>query len=291
VLFTASPVPEMKKYALCCFFACCFSLMSAQRGPEVGIVLGGANYFGDLNTNYSLQRIGLAGSFVGRYNVNNRIAFKFAGTYGRISAFDSDSDNTFQRTRNLSFKSPVFDGSLQVEFNFFPYEHGSEQNFYTPYIFVGAGFTYTNPRAELNGEWIALQPLGTEGQPIGTEYSLANPSLAYGIGFKSDLTSVLSLNVELSGRALFTDYVDDVSTIYPNLLLLQNLRGETAALLSDRSGEVVAEPIGEPGRQRGNSKNNDSVAFLTVGVMYYLGTLQCPTISKPHFKEKAKVRR
>ena len=291
-LFGKACIPVMKRATLLISLSLCIPALSqAQKGPELGIVLGASNYFGDLNTSYSLKRIGPAGGVVARYNFNNRICIKLAGTYGRLRAMDSDSENPFQRARNLSFRAGVVDASLQLEFNFFPYIHGSDQDYYTPYIFIGAGASYANPKANLDDTWVALQPLGTEGEPIGGEYPLANPAIAYGIGFKTDINSVLSLNVELSGRALFSDYLDDVSTTYPNLLQLQNLRGVTAARLSDRSGEVVPEPIGETGRQRGNSKNNDAYGFLTVGVMYYLGTLQCPPISKPQAKVKAKVKR
>ncbi len=282
----------MKKFSLLLLFSLSVTCLAlAQRGPEIGGVVGLSNYFGDLNTNYSLKHLGPAAGIIYRYNFNNRLCVKFAGTVGRLEGRDSDSENSYQRSRNLSFRSIIVDASLQMEFNFFPYVHGSEQDFYTPYIFLGVGACYSNPKAELDGTLIALQPLGTEGQPIGGEYSLAQPALAYGIGFKTDLNPVWSLNIELSGRALFADYLDDVSTVYPNLLQLQNIRGSQAALLSDRSGEVVAEPIGQPGRQRGNSKTNDAFAFVTVGLVYYLGELQCPSISRPHVKVKAKVKR
>lgn len=262
------------------------TIVDAQRGPELGLAVGVSNYFGDLNTSYSLKRVGPAVALVGRHNFNNRMSIKFAGTYGRLQARDSDSENPFQRARNLSFRSPVIDGSLQIEFNFFPYIHGSPDHFFTPYVLLGAGFSYTNPKAFIDDRWVALQPLGTEGQPVGGEYSLGQPAIAFGFGIKTDLTYQWSLNVELSGRALFTDYIDDVSTTYPNLLQLQNIRGSLAARLSDRSGEVSPEPISEPGRQRGNSRNSDAYAFLTVGIMHYFGKVPCPAISRPHTKRK-----
>ncbi len=272
----------MKHLTLTVLICACVAVsVPAQKGFEIGGMVGISNYFGDLNTTYSLRRIGPAICLLGRYDFNNRLCLKLAATYGRLQARDSDSDNAFQHARNLSFRTGVLDASLQGEFNFFPYFHGSEQNFYTPYIFFGLGVFYANPKAELDGRWIALQHLGTEGQPIGGEYSLVHPAVAYGIGFKADITAVWSINVELSSRALFTDYIDDVSTVYPNLLQLRNLRGDTAVRLSDRSGEVVAEPIGQPGRQRGNSKNNDAYAFLTVGIVHYLGHIECPSISRP----------
>jgi hypothetical protein len=219
---------------------------------------------------------------VGRYNFNTRISVKLSGNYGRVSAYDSDSKNQFQLARNLSFRSDIIEGTGQIEFNFLPYIHGSPDDFFTPYLFGGLGFFYFNPKAQLDGEWIDLQPLGTEGQPIGGEYNKGQMSLVYGAGFKIDLTNVLSLNIEISARALFNDYLDDVSSVYPNSVELQALRGDIAARLSDRSLEVGDDAIGEQGRQRGTSTTNDAFAFLSIGMVYYIGTLQCPPISRPH---------
>ncbi|MDX1476262.1 MAG: DUF6089 family protein [Saprospiraceae bacterium] len=256
-------------------------LGQAQKGYEVGLWLGGAHYFGDLNTTYRLDRPGLAAGLIGRYNFNNRLSFKMTAGYGRLEARDADSDNPFQKARNLSFRSHVIDGTFQIEFNFLPYVHGSDDQFFTPYLSGGLGVYHYNPKTLYQGNWEPLQPLGTEGQPIGGEYTLVQPSLVYAFGLKVDVNYHWSINVEVSGRALFSDYLDDVSTVYPNLIELEAQRGPLSAALADRSGEVVAEPIGEAGRQRGNSRNNDSFGFLTVGIVYYVGTLQCPPMSRP----------
>jgi len=258
----------------------CFRV-DAQKGYEIGGWLGVAHYFGDLNTTYKVNRPGIAGGIVGRYNFNTRISVKVSGNYGRVSAYDSDSKNQFQLARNLSFRSDIIEGTGQIEFNFLPYIHGDRDDFFTPYLFGGLGFSYFNPKAQLNGEWVPLQPLGTEGQPIGGEYNTGQISLVYGAGFKMDLSYAWSLNIEFSARAMFTDYLDDVSTVYPNSVELQALRGDLAAMLSDRSLEVSSEAIGEQGRQRGTSSTNDAYAFLSVGIVYYIGTLQCPPISRP----------
>ena len=89
-----------------------------------------------------------------------------------------------------------------------------------------------------------------------------------------------TVNVELSARQMFNDYLDDVSTTYPNMIELAMRRGEIAPLLSDRSGEL-GEPIGAVGRQRGVSGDKDSYYSLRIGVVYYIGLLQCPSISRP----------
>ncbi|MEL6863308.1 MAG: DUF6089 family protein [Bacteroidota bacterium] len=254
----------------------------AQQGIEAGGMIGVSHYFGDLNNTFRLNRPGLSIGVVGRYNFNTRLSLKFSANYGNISAYDSDSDNSFEQARNLSFRSHVLDGSLQFEFNFLPYVHGSKDEFFTPYIFGGFSIVNFDPEAEIDGQWEQLRSLGTEGQFRGEEYYSISGAFTYGIGFKIDLSYEWSLNIELAVRRMYTDYLDDVSGVYPDMEDLEALRGELAVSLSDRSLELpdVDAPIGQKGRQRGNSNNNDSYALLGVGLVYYFGDIRCPAYSR-----------
>lgn len=246
-----------------------------MRGWEAGGWLGAAHYFGDLNTTFQFDRPGPQGSLALRYNFNQRIAAMAKVSGMRLSAQDANSTNAFERNRNLSFFTNVLEVGGQLEFNFFPYKHGDKQRFSTPYLFVGlAGFRF-DPKTRYNGSVIRLQPLGTEGQPIGKEYALIQPALLYGMGFKYDLDPAWSLNIEVSARSLFTDYLDDVSKVYPDPSLLVD-RGVLAPLLSNRS----LLPNIEPGRQRGDRREADGYGMLTIGLMYFFNPLPCPKISK-----------
>jgi len=253
--------------------------LSAQEGWEAGAWGGTSFYFGDLNTAFRLDRPGLGGGVAARYNVNNRICLKLGASYGQISASDADSDNVFERARNLDFQSDLGDFTTQLEFNFLPYTHGNKDEFFTPYLFAGFTVFYFNPITEYEGEFYELRNLGTEGQFKGEEYTSVNAGWAYGAGFKIDLNYRWSLNLELSARRLFTDYLDDVSTVYPDLEDLAQLRGPIAVALADRSIElpgIDTDGLGDAGRQRGNSIDNDSYVFLGLGLMYYFGDLKCP---------------
>jgi len=260
--------------------AFCLVESKAQKGWEVGGTVGSAFYLGDLNTNYRINRPGPAARLFTRYNFNKRVCFKFAASYARVMAQDSDSKNTFEQSRNLSFASNIYDGSGELEFNFLPYTHGSEDEYFTPYLMGGLSVYKFNPKAKYEGNWYALQPFGTEGQFQGDEYSLTQMAFAFGGGIKLDLTAEWSLNVEISSRYLFTDYLDDVSTKYPDIKDVKKLNGPVAGALVDRSGELGIEPIGGRGRQRGNSKDRDSFHLLTIGVAYYFGHVRCPSVSK-----------
>jgi hypothetical protein len=248
----------------------------AQRGWELGGWLGTAHYFGDLNTNFSFMHPRLALGAVGRFNFNDRLCAKMSLNYGTIGASDAYSSNEFEKNRNLSFKSPIFDGTAQFEFNFLPYNHGSRDEFFTPYLFAGFSLYYSNPQAEWQGKWHELRSLGTEGQFRGEEYYSTQGAIAYGGGFKIDITPIWSLNLEMSSRLLFTDYLDDVSSTYANKNDLLKLRGPIAVALSDRSLPINDKNLVQTGRQRGDSKNADMYLFLQVGLVRYFGNLNCP---------------
>ena len=277
-----------KSISIFCFAILTLNLAQAQRGAEAGIWLAGVNYFGDLNTNLRLNRDGPAVGAGLRFNFNERVCGKLGANIGRVEAYDSDSPNLFEQARNLSFRSTVADLGAQMEFNFLPYIHGSKDNSWTPYLFAGLGVTYFNPKAEMDGKWTALRPLGTEGQFKGEEYFTVVGGWVYGAGFKIDLNYEWSINIDISARRLFSDYLDDVSRTYPDAGDVEDLRGAEAVPFIDRSYELfqkdpdfftrnnIEAPIGEPGRQRGNSKNNDTYVYLGIGIYYYFGDLKCP---------------
>ena len=239
---------------------------------EAGAWLGMTYSFGDINTEYRFDRPQIGFGVMSRLNFNRRLAAKFSGSFGQISGDDMLSNEPFQRERNLSFRSNVFDGTVQFEFNFMKYEHGSDDHFYTPYLFGGLSVFWFNPQAEYNGEWLNLQPLGTEGQFRGNEYNLIQPAMAFGGGFKFDLSYEWSINIEVSSRFLFTDYLDDVSELYPDMDDLVEARGPIAVALSDRSAN---QAIGESGRQRGNSQNTDIYMFAGFTLAYNFAAVKC----------------
>ena len=264
------------------FFAALFAIvwfttvLSGQKGVELGGWIGFTHYYGDLQTELAITDIGLAGGLNFRYNFDDRICVKSSLNFGRISANDEDSQNTFERQRNLSFSSNIVDLTTQLEFNFLSYIHGSKDFNFTPYLMAGLSVFSFNPKTELDGQSYVLRNFGTEGQAIGQEYGRFSIAPTVGIGLKWDINIDWSFNVEMSIHSSQTDYIDDVSGQYPDFNQLRTERGDTAVSLSDRS---IGGGIGEPGRQRGNSRNNDTYVFIGISVMRFFGTLNCPKVS------------
>lgn len=249
---------------------------------ELGAAGGVTAYHGDLAPDFSMQTPGAAGSLFARYNLDSRIALRMGFGFGTIAAKDEKSLNPYQKARNLSFQSELYEGSFALEFNFLPYHHKrgkAGEGVFTPYMVFGFGVFRFNPKAEYKGGLYELQPLGTEGQAPGNEYSLIQGNLIIGGGFKIDITHKISINIEGSTRILFTDYLDDISGSYANDRLIKGHRGSlgnVAVGLADRSGELGLN-LGAEGRQRGDAKTNDGYTVFTVGIHYTIWTLTCPS--------------
>lgn len=270
----------MKKIILsAAIFLFSLSQSTAQRGWEVGGWVGMSHYFGDLNTTFNLKKPGLAGGAVFRFNFNERLCLKMGANYGSLTANDKDSRNSFELRRNLNFRTNVFEGIGQFEFNFLPYNYFDKSQWFTPYLFGGLGVFNFNPQGKLNNTWYELRPLGTEGQFPGDEYYTTQMAMVYGGGFKIAFSEVWSMNIELSARKLFTDYLDDVSKSYPNMNEVRKQHADIAVALSDPSLTTENQlKLGQFGRQRGDSRSNDMYTFFSVGLLYYFGDLRCPPV-------------
>jgi hypothetical protein len=284
-----------KKIAVVVFAA--VSLCSAQtlkaqnevvQEGEFGIGVGAGHYFGDLNTKAQLNRAKMAATVFFRKNLGNYIAVRLGASFAQLGYSDKyNTHNTYMYQRNLSFNTKIWELSLQGDFNFFRFMPGEPQYSFTPYITLGAGIFLYDPYAYLKGEKVTLRPLGTEGQgssqyPDRTPYSSTAISIPFGGGVKYAFNDRINIAFEVLHRFTNTDYLDDVSKTYvdPAIFTL-NPDGSTsnARLLSDRSYEL-GEPIGIPGRQRGNSKQKDQFVTAMIHLTFNLQSYRCPSVEK-----------
>jgi hypothetical protein len=251
---------------------------------EVGISVGAAHYFGDLNTRASINRPKPVVGLMFRKQFGSYIGLKVSGHFAQLGYSDRYSKNEVQRLRNLSFNTNIFELAVQGDFHFFKFIPGVPGYQFTPYVTLGAGFFSYDPYAYLQNEKYYLRPLNTEGQtviPGKKAYSTMALCLPVGVGFKYNISGNTNIFFELSHRFTNTDYLDDVSTNYAGADLFPPLPDGTpspAFLLQDRSYELNAgNPIGIKGRQRGVSSQKDQYLFLEVGISLTLSSYRCPT--------------
>lgn len=273
---------------------CIIPVISYSQKSELGIMLGAMYYIGDLNPSRQFAMAMPGAGVVYRYNFNFRWSVKANALFGFVRA-DDRITNPSKKERNLSFKSPLFEFSPQVELNFFRFQTGHKKYKFSPYLFGGICLFYFNPQAKYSDKWYNLQPLGTEGQgttqyPDRKPYSLVSFGVPFGLGIKYSPAKNFNIGIEWGMRKTFTDYLDDVSKTYVDPDILRSQKSEIAAELSDRS-----EVKHLPGSQRGNSKNKDWYSFASLNISFKIdfADKSCPAypkkISYPKFFKMKKT--
>ncbi|MBN2662119.1 MAG: hypothetical protein JXR68_00595 [Bacteroidales bacterium] len=276
----------------------------------------GAHFFGIRDLDYQVTRPTWQLGY--RYRFHEFFTFRVNYSYALISGKDAASGSFDRRARNLSFRSGIYELTTQVEYYFIKEKGAQKSSFnslkgFTPlsaYVFVGGGALYYNPKAKHpeTGKWIALQPLGTEGQfavnSDGTQFNytssyrdaegnfapLTTPEpykriagvISMGIGVKYDLNKLWSIGLEISNRYTSTDYLDDTHDKYFNYSQYGlTPPSEYTTLFSDRHLVVdysTNTVIEEPGTlylsgktMRGEPDYNDAYIFAIITVYYKLG--------------------
>jgi Domain of unknown function (DUF6089) len=252
---------------------------------EFGATIGLAHYFGDLNTRAAFNRPKPAVGVFFRKQFGNYVAVRLSGHFAQLGYSDTYSKNEFQRLRNLSFNTNIYEVALQGDFNFFKFVPEDPTHNFTPYVTLGVGVMNFDPYAYLDGVKYLLRPLGTEGQTIAgsgkTPYSTTAIIVPFGVGIKYNLTEKINISFEVAHRFTNTDYLDDVSTTFAGINSFQpgpNGTFSETQLLQDRSYEISGKYDGfKAGQQRGFSKQKDQYIIAEMGISFNLSTYRCPS--------------
>lgn len=258
------------------------NIVAAQQPAthEVGAHIGSMTYMGDLNPDFGFKGTRPMIGAMYRYRFSPYVLLKGTANLGWVAGNDAWSNNPYQKARNLSFSSHIFELSGQVELHFHRFEPGGRnpRYFFTPYLTTGLALFHFSPKAKYEGEWYNLRAIGTEGQNSDIidkkPYKQVQLAIPIGLGVKYWLFSRWTLNAELTYRQALTDYLDDVSGVYVDSYLLGD--GTINAALADRSGETGIEPIGDPGQQRGDKVRKDGYLMFNVGITYTFKGSTCP---------------
>lgn len=234
---------------------------------EIGVGAGGSGYMGDLNPNNPLKISGIAASGFVTRNFNRYLSARLSYTGGDIQGADNTSSNQQFRDRNLSFNTGLKELALVGEFNFMEYLPNVSNNRYTPFIYLGIATVRYNPQADYQGQTYDLRPLRTEGE--AKPYPNSAVSVPYGFGIKYNIAGQWNLMADLGYRQPNTDYLDDVSGVYPNPAKLPS---DVARALSDRSTANANTLIGS---QRGDGRSRDTYLFLEVSISFTFVTDKC----------------
>ena len=280
----------------------------AKLYNTVSVHLNAMNYFGDLvpKTTFTSLRFGATRPNLG-VSFTHRFAPRFSGraglSYGRITGSDTkaadkdDNEAIYRYYRNLSFRNDIIELSAVGIVELFE-NRGTylKRRDFAPYLFLGVAAFHHNPKAEnASGDFVALQPLGTEGQFATNRAAQGYPepykrlqvSIPFGIGVNYKLSRQLNLGYEIGWRKTFTDYLDDVSGTYADP---KDLKPGDAVYLADRSPELTKDltgfdkirfsGYGVKGSQRGTNKEDDW--YIVSG--FHLSYILIPNTRSPKFR-------
>ncbi len=250
------------------------------------------NYFGDLapkssitSTDISFTRPGVSVSF--QRKILPRVSIRGSLLYGRLKGSDfksadpNDPDARFRYVRNLQFRNDILELSAVGVLDLIPnYGTFVTRPDFIPYVFGGIAVLFHNPKGlvpdtDINsgtplaeaGQWVALEPLGTEGQysegsGVST-YSKVQIAIPVGLGVRYRLNQGLDLSLEVGYRHLFFDHIDDVGGKYIDLGALDS---DLARAMSDRSREVNDVESGSA-----RELTNPSIAEIVSRTTSYVG--------------------
>lgn len=155
---------------------------------EVGAMVGGSSYYGDVNYTSPINNINVMGGVVWRYNINPRMAVKTNLAVARISGTTEGLDNRFPGG-DVDFGRLLCDLGAQYELHFFAYGDGSgykQSRRLAPYLLAGVGMTYAPAPAK----------------------HVFTANIPVGLGLKWKVAPRLNLGCELTYRFSFSDNLD-----------------------------------------------------------------------------------
>ncbi len=279
------------RIAILSFFVFISYFGNAQQF-SVKTFVGTSYYLGDLapythNLSFSKGRaaFGIA--------VSHELApsVKLSGRFyrGMLEGTDELARDFNRRRRNLSFESPLTEFALTTDIYLSELIPIMKKWGVDMYVYSGVSLFRFNPRTLVDGVWVDLQPLGTEGQGIVEfggipKYKLTQVGIPLGFGIEFEIAPMFSLGFEIAPRLTFTDYLDDVSTDYVDYELQSELQGDLTARLGNRIAEfeygeeyhtLVANGQ-QPhikGYVRGDPSDNDWYLFSNVTLSYFISKL------------------
>ena len=231
----------------------------------VSLYAGTINYQGDLKpTSFTFNHSNPAFSLIFRKPLSRWFTFRTGASIGKIEGADRYNRN-YLVARNLSFYSTIKEMYAGLEINLLDITTKR----FTPYMYGAIVGYHFNPYTfDNNGGKNFLNPLSTEGEglaayPSQKPYKLTQAALGFGVGAKYAINRFVNIGIEFSQRKTFTDYLDDVSTFYPDANILRAAKGDKAVELSWRGDELPGGlPYPEEGYQRGTKTEMDWYYFF-----------------------------
>ncbi len=127
-------------------------------------------------------------------NFSEYLSLKWGLAVGNLTGSDSDPIDALAVQRNQSFNITVAELSSTVEYHFLDYKHEKSTIRWSPYAYLGMGFTRLYRFDQTEDKFNKIQAV-----------------IPFGVGFKQLIGKRFALEFETGMRKTFFDFLDGVS--------------------------------------------------------------------------------
>jgi hypothetical protein len=189
------------KYFVTVFLILSTVFIAHSQTYEIGGMIGGANYIGDVGSTTYINPNSFAVGGIFKWNRSARHAFRGSVMVAKIKGDDSKSSNNRRSERGYSFENTVKELSIGIEYTFWEYDVHAQKSISAPYLYTGlTGFTYTALYKRNSGQIVEYDNAA----------SIAIPMI---IGYKATISQNAQFGFEIGARYTFTDDLDGSNPI------------------------------------------------------------------------------
>ncbi len=172
------------------------AILAHSQTYEIGGMIGGANYIGDVGKTNYINPNSLAVGGIFKWNRSARHSFRGSIMVAKIKGDDAKSSNSRRNQRGYSFENTVKELSIGLEYTFWDFNVHSQKAISTPYLYTGlTGFSYTALRKTPTGRIVKYD----------NAMSIAVPMV---VGYKANISQNAMVGFEIGARYTFTDDLD-----------------------------------------------------------------------------------
>ncbi len=226
------------KYFATVFLILSTAFLAHSQTYEIGGMIGGANYIGDVgNTRYiNPSSLAIGGLF--KWNRSPRHSFRFSALLAEIKADDVKSSNSRRQQRGYHFINRLKEVSVGLEYTFWDFDVHSQKAISTPYLYTGLTYFGYNALVK-NGDGLDF-----------IEYENASTfAIPMVLGYKANISSNAMIGFEIGARYTFTDNLD--------------------------GSNPIKEEADFDNLKFGNTNNNDWYVFTGITLTFTFGRRPC----------------
>lgn len=216
-------------------------LLAFQYGQaqinELGLVLGGSNFIGDVGSTNYIAPNSLAIGGIYKWNRSPRHSYRFSLLLTDLKGVDNKSNDPSRIERDYEFNSSITELSIGLEYTFVDFDLHAGGTVSTPYIATGVtAANYDDFYFNTQGR---IEPGDSSKWAFGIPIAL---------GYKTSIATKFILAFEIGARYTFTDGLD---------------------------GSVPENEDLQATLSFGNTNNNDWYVFTGITLTYTFGRNPC----------------